>query len=187
MSDHGSGTHDKRYHSAAPKLRAPGRLALLEIPRVVALCREGIEMATVLDVGTGTAVFAEAFAAESFRVTGIDPQEGLLAAAREHAPAVTFRSGTAEDLPFANASFDLVFLGHVLHETDDPAKALAEARRVALRRVAVLEWPYVEEERGPPLAHRLTPERIVELATTAGFAAVERIEMSHMHLYRLTP
>ena len=187
MSDPHAGSHDRRYQASAEKLRAPGRLALLEIPRVVSLCRDGADIRTVLDVGTGTGVFAEAFAAASLRVTGIDPQKGLLAVAREHAPAVSFAQGVAESLPFADGTFDLVFLGHVLHETDDPARALAEARRVALKRVAVLEWPYVAEDRGPPLAHRLTPERIRELAEAAGFTRAERTELAHMHLYRLTP
>jgi hypothetical protein len=78
-------------------------------------------------------------------------------------------------------------MGHVLHETDDRAAALREARRVALWRVAILEWPYIEEEQGPPLAHRLQESEIRSLAHNAGFTVIDTTILSHMHLYRLAP
>ena len=53
--------------------------------------------------------------------------------------------------------------------------------------MVVLEWPYREEEPGPPLWHRLKPEKIMEMGPDAGFASVERIKLDHMDLYRLTP
>lgn len=177
--------HERRYRAGADRLRAPDRVALLEVPRVVGRCTEGLSIASVLDVGTGTGIFAEAFAAAAKRVEGIDPNTELLARARTLVPGVTFIEGTAESLPFADASFDLVFLGHVLHETDHPGDALSEARRVARLRVAVLEWPYRSEERGPPLAHRLEPAAITALAKAAGFRKIERLTLSHMELYRL--
>jgi ubiquinone/menaquinone biosynthesis C-methylase UbiE len=153
----------------------------------VGLSTEGLRIARVLDVGTGSGIFAEAFAAQSLTVTGIDPATDLLEHARAHVPGVDFQEGVAESLPFDDGSFDLVFLGHVLHETEDPMAALREARRVAVQRVAVLEWPYTAEDIGPPLAHRLKPESIVDLAVRAGYRSVERISLSHMDLYRLAP
>jgi ubiquinone/menaquinone biosynthesis C-methylase UbiE len=162
-------------------------MALLEVPRVADLCLDGIDASRALDVGTGTGVFAEAFAARGMQVTGIDPSPGLLIAARRLVPGVRFEAGTAEKLAFEAGSFDLVMLSHVLHETDDPAAALTEARRVARLRVCVLEWPYVDEDKGPPLAHRLRPSEIEALARRAGFSGVEQTVLSHMHLYRLTP
>jgi ubiquinone/menaquinone biosynthesis C-methylase UbiE len=168
-------------------LRAPERVALLDIPRVVRFSREGVRAETLLDVGTGSGIFAEAFASAGMRVTGIDPNTELLAMARAYAPRAEFRRAVAEKLPFGDASFDIVFLGHVLHETDDPGKALAEARRTARLRVAILEWPYRDEDRGPPLAHRLPPSRISALVSEAGFRTAERIELPHMDFYRLTP
>jgi len=178
--------HERRYGSPAERLRAPERVALLEIPRVLALCLEGIPAARALDVGTGTGLFAEAFSESGLEVTGIDPNPDLLAVARRHS-AGAFLRGAAESLPFGDRSFDVVMLGHVLHETDDPAAALMEARRVARHRVAVLEWPYMEEEMGPPLAHRLTESNIRSLAHAAGFTVIDRTVLTHMHLYRLTP
>jgi len=185
---HGRGhQHDRRYASPAERLRAPSRLALMEIPRVVTLSLEGLTAARVLDVGTGTGVFAEAFARRGLEVTGIDPNSELLSLARGHVPGARFLAGVAEKLPFEDQSFDLVFLGHVLHETDDRHATLAEARRVARLRVAILEWPYVEEEQGPPLGHRLQPSEIVSVAQGAGLITIESFTLSHMQLSILAP
>jgi SAM-dependent methyltransferase len=175
--------HERRFNGSADRLRAPARIALLETPRVVGICMDGTGIASVLDVGTGTGLFAEAFLTAGLRATGIDPSMELLAHARAHAPRAVFMEAVAEKLPFADGSFDLVFLGHVLHETDDPETALREACRVSLRRVAVLEWPHRAEENGPPLAHRLSPERIIALSAAVGLAPPRRIELAHMDLY----
>jgi len=177
--------HERRYSGTADRLRRPERLAWLELDRVVPLCLEGIEVATALDVGTGSGLFAEAFAARGLGVTGCDVNGELLEAARAAVPGAGFVRGAAERLPFPDASFDLVFLGHVLHEVDDLERALAEARRVARRRVAALEWPYRAEDRGPPLEHRLPPEVVEDAARRAGFAAIERRDLAFMVLYRM--
>jgi SAM-dependent methyltransferase len=176
-------THERRFRGDAERLRSPARIALLEAPRVVGLCTAGGAIATVLDVGTGTGIFAEVFLKAGLKTTGIDPAAELLTLARAHAPQAVFVEAEAEKLPFPDGSFDLVFLGQVLHETDAPETALREARRTALKRVAILEWPYRAEENGPPLAHRLSPERIFALSAAAGLTPLRRIKLSHMDLY----
>ena len=181
------GSHERRFHGVPRRLRSADRIALLEVPRVVALSMEGLAVTGVLDVGTGTGVFAEAFAKLDSEVAGIDTNADLLAIARTYSPAGQFREAPAEAIPFPDRSFDLVFLGHVLHETDRPLQALMEARRVARSRVAILEWPYRAEQRGPPLSHRLRPEVVRDLAAQAGYTGVEAIELTHMDFYRLTP
>jgi ubiquinone/menaquinone biosynthesis C-methylase UbiE len=190
VSKTGSGQAGHPFPGDAARLRSPGRVSLLEVDRVVRLSLEGVAIGSVLDVGTGTGLFAEAFAkasaASPLRVAGVDLREDFLALARGHAPGVEFWKAPAEGLPFADGSFDLVFLGHVLHESRDPARALAEARRVARRRVVLLEWPFRREGMGPPLEHRLAPERIAELTRAAGFRALDRIDLRHMVLYRLS-
>lgn len=35
------------------------------------------------------------------------------------------------------------------------------------KRVAVLEWPFRQEEEGPPIAHRFSPEELSELLQKA--------------------
>jgi ubiquinone/menaquinone biosynthesis C-methylase UbiE len=90
-----------------------------------------------------------------------------------------------EKIPFGDKSFDLVFLGHALHEADDISTALAEALRVARRRVVVLEWPYIGQDQGPPLAHRLRPDKVIACAKNTGFANVENAHLKHMELFLL--
>jgi ubiquinone/menaquinone biosynthesis C-methylase UbiE len=178
--------HERRFHGTADRLRAVDRIARMDVPRVAELSLTGLTATSVLDVGTGTGVFAEAFVAAGLAVTGIDTNADLLGVARGFAPAAQFREAPAEQLPFPDGSFDLVFLGHVLHETDDPLAALQEARRVMRQRVAILEWPYRDEPNGPPLAHRLSPATVTDLAARAGFQSVEVLPLEHMDFYRLT-
>jgi ubiquinone/menaquinone biosynthesis C-methylase UbiE len=178
--------HERRFHGTADRLRAPDRIARLDVPRVVTLSLAGPTATSLLDVGTGTGVFAEAFVAAGLAVTGIDTNVDLLAVARGFAPTGQFTEAPAEQIPFPNGSFDLVFLGHVLHEADDPLAALREARRVMRQRVAILEWPYRDGPHGPPLAHRLSPATVADLAARAGFQSVEALQLEHMDFYRLT-
>ena len=66
----------------------------------------------VLDVGCGTGNVAIPFARQGAVVTGVDIASNLLIQARERATAegleATFDEGDAEQLPYADASFDVV-------------------------------------------------------------------------------
>jgi ubiquinone/menaquinone biosynthesis C-methylase UbiE len=178
--------HERRYNGEISRLRSPQRIGLLEVERVVDLCLEGTAVCSVLDVGTGSGVFAEKFSEKGIDVGGIDPDVGMLEAAKDYVSKGTFKQGIAEKIPFDDKTFDLVFLGHVLHETDDIATAIGEAKRCAKKRVAVLEWPYIEEESGPPLEHRLRTEDILSAAAGAGFHHTEALQLKHMLLFRFT-
>jgi ubiquinone/menaquinone biosynthesis C-methylase UbiE len=177
--------HKRRFHGDAERLRSAERIALLEVDRVVTLTVEGLGAPRVLDVGTGTGVFAEAFAARGIAVTGIDSNGGLLQVARQLVPMAEFKQAAAEAIPYGDGAFEVVFLGHVLHETDEPVRALNEARRVATERVVVMEWPYLKEEQGPPLEHRLTQEATIKMAGLAGLVQVEVLKLTHMCVYRM--
>jgi ubiquinone/menaquinone biosynthesis C-methylase UbiE len=180
---------EKRFRGAADRLRHPERLELLEAERVCAQLlgplRSLTDPPSVLDVGTGTGVFAETFAAAGASVTGVDLNPDFLALAEAQVPQARFVCAPGEALPFADRSFDLAFLGHVLHESEQPATMLSEAARVSRREVAVLEWPYRDEALGPPLAHRLSEEALAAAGTRAHLEVVERLELQHMVLYRL--
>jgi ubiquinone/menaquinone biosynthesis C-methylase UbiE len=175
--------HERRFNAEISRLRSPERMALLEAERVIDLCLAGIQALTLLDVGTGSGIFAEAFARKGLSVTGIDPNPEMLVEAKKHAPSGEFLQGTVERIPFKDKSFDLVFMSHVLHESDDVAKALAETRRCATQRVVVLEWPYRKEEIGPPLEHRLDSADVEAIARRIGFQHVETRELMHMILF----
>jgi ubiquinone/menaquinone biosynthesis C-methylase UbiE len=178
--------HERRFHGEVERLRASQRFALLEVERVVDLCLEGIQAMTVLDVGTGSGIFAEAFSNKGKNVTGIDPNPEMVKAAKEFVPNGTFLQGTVEEIPSKDKSFDLVFLSHVLHESDDLVRALSESKRVAKLKVCILEWPYKQEENGPPLEHRLNTEEILKAAKQIGFLSIETILLQHMIFFRFT-
>ncbi|WP_007026984.1 class I SAM-dependent methyltransferase [Saccharomonospora iraqiensis] len=88
----------------------------------------------VLDVGAGTGVNLDHLRnAEQVVLTEPDPAmraklERKLG--RAHAPVVQVSDAAAEDLPFDDDSFDAVVFTLVLCTVVDPARALAEARRV---------------------------------------------------------
>lgn len=175
--------HERRFNDAIERLRRPERIALLEVERVLDLILKDIDVRSVLDAGTGSGIFAEAFVQRGLIVKGIDPNPEMLKAASEFVPLATFQEGTIEAIPFDDKSFDLVFLGHVLHEADDMLKALTETKRCAIQRVAALEWPHAIEEIGPPINHRLNPDDVEVMAKKAGFAHVDIHKLDHMILY----
>ena len=93
----------------------------------------------VLDVGcgTGTLAVAAARAAPDLRVTGLDADASILARARGRAASagleIGFDEGMSTELPYANASFDLVLSTLFFHHLGDGAK-----RRTAAELVRVL-------------------------------------------------
>jgi ubiquinone/menaquinone biosynthesis C-methylase UbiE len=178
--------HERRFKGEVERLRDPKRIALLEVEWVVDLCLEDIQVMNVLDVGVGSGIFAEAFSKKGLDVAGIDPNPDMLKVAENYVSHGIVLPGTVENIPFHNKSYDLVFLGHVLHESDDIIKALSECKRVARHRVCILEWPYKQEESGPPLEHRLKPEDVLTAAKQVGFTSLETMQLRHMVLFRFS-
>lgn len=87
----------------------------------------------VLDVGCGTgALLAELRDAQpAIQLTGVDPVEAMLTIARERLPEdVVLRSAWAEELPFADGSFDRVISCNMFHYVRQPLQALREMKRV---------------------------------------------------------
>jgi ubiquinone/menaquinone biosynthesis C-methylase UbiE len=177
--------HEKRFEGDIDRLRIPERVERLEVERVVDLCLEKVKFHSVLDIGTGSGLFAEAFSKRGLEVSGMDANPEMLITARQFVPSGNFREGTAEALSYPDGFFDLVFLGLVLHEADESLEALQEARRVAKKRVCILEWPYRDGSFGPPLAHRLKPDDLVGLFQKAGFRKWKATDLSNTILYRL--
>jgi SAM-dependent methyltransferase len=177
--------HEKRFEGDIDRLRLPERVERLEVERVVGLCLGGDPLGNMLDIGTGTGLFAEAFSARGLEISGVDVNPAMLAAARRFVPKGDFREGTAEALPYADASFDLVFLGLILHESSEPMQVLGEVRRVTCKRVGILEWPYRDQLFGPPLTDRLKPEDLAVLFQKAGFRKWKLTDLSNSVFYRL--
>jgi ubiquinone biosynthesis O-methyltransferase len=91
---------------------------------------------TVLDAGCGTGVFSIIFARNgAAKVTGIDISPGSLDTARSLKKKfglanAEFRQQDMLRLPFASASFDIVWAWGTVHHTTDPLGAIAELIRV---------------------------------------------------------
>lgn len=178
--------NNERTYAAVDRLRSPERLARMEVDRVVELCLADGDIRSVLDAGCGSGVFAEAFASRGIETAGLDGSPAMIDAARKYVPGAEFRIGSVEAIPWPDDAFDLVFLGLVLHEADHPLTALRESRRVARIRVAALEWPYRAQDFGPPLAHRLRPGDVTDLALDAGFGRFDLSPLKHLVLYRMS-
>lgn len=88
----------------------------------------------ILDVGCGDGALACATALRGAKVSGIDPDPAMLAAARSRADMMgvkaTFLEGRVERLPFPDASFDVLVAVTVLCFVPDAAVALREMARV---------------------------------------------------------
>ena len=63
--------------------------------------------------------------------------------------------------------------------------AFRESARVCTLRVAILEWPYREGGYGPPLEHRIKPDRLQEMAAPSGFPRIKTIPLKYLNLYLL--
>jgi ubiquinone/menaquinone biosynthesis C-methylase UbiE len=93
---------------------------------------------TLLDVGAGSGTISAAFAKAipDGHVTGIDVNPDILPRARAVAETagltnIEFRQGDAHKLPFADATFDVVFCHQMLTHIAAPWDALREMLRVA--------------------------------------------------------
>jgi ubiquinone/menaquinone biosynthesis C-methylase UbiE len=89
----------------------------------------------VLDVGIGSGIATQLLAESGARVTGVDLTDWAVETTRRRLTAFGLKAevlqADAEDLPFEDAGFDLVFSWGVIHHSSDMDRALAELVRVA--------------------------------------------------------
>jgi ubiquinone/menaquinone biosynthesis C-methylase UbiE len=143
----------------------------------------------VLEIGFGhgrtLAMLAKAV--PQGHVAGFDVSDTMLAMAsrrnRRHISAgrMALHLGTVEQLPFGAASFDKVMAVHCVYFWPDPARALAEIRRV-LRASGRLVLGFKEKDMGAGSeAHRdiyrfHSAAEIEQLCSEAGFATITTVQ-----------
>ncbi len=98
-----------------------------------------------LDVGCGTGVLAQRLTSAGYRMSGVDPSEGMLEILRHKAPEIQVENASGTSLPFADDSFDLVMTVAAMHHIADPGdvrKTLSEMVRVARPSGRILVWDH---------------------------------------------
>jgi ubiquinone/menaquinone biosynthesis C-methylase UbiE len=110
----------------------------------------------VLDVACGTGVLGRSAAARVGSVgyiAGVDPDPGMLAVAGQLSPAVDWRQGVAESLPWPDRSFDVVVSQFGLMFFTDRERALREMLRVLDPggRIAIAVWDQLENTAAYPI------------------------------------
>jgi ubiquinone/menaquinone biosynthesis C-methylase UbiE len=143
----------------------------------------------ILEVAIGTGLNLPQYPADAI-VTGIELSPAMLDLARQRASSlgrdVELRTGDAEHLPFADATFDTAVCALSLCAIPDPATAIAEMKRVLVPggRLLLLDhvgstWPPIYAAQW--LLERLTirsagehfTRRQLPLVQAAGFQIVE--------------
>jgi SAM-dependent methyltransferase len=108
---------------------------------------------SVLDVACGTGVVARAAADRiggDGRVVGLDINEGMLAVAQRLRQDIDWQQGDAANLPFPDASFNVVLCQASLMFFPDRARALREMARVVTGggTIAVQVWASLDSQPG---------------------------------------
>ncbi len=122
-----AGTYDRHWMQRIifkPIQRAVLQLAAQQVSRPSA----------ILDVGCGTGKLLKSAEARfpGAKLVGVDAAIEMVKYAQTSNPTGTiqFQRATAEELPFSNASFDLVLSTMTFHHWSDQTKGIAEVARV---------------------------------------------------------
>lgn len=84
----------------------------------------------VLDVAAGTGTSSVEYAKDGARVTASDFSAGMVAEARRRHRDLEVIQADAQDLPFPDATFDVVTISYGIRNVEDPTRALREMARV---------------------------------------------------------
>ncbi len=149
--------------------------------------------APVLDLGCGTGNYTRLLAGAGLAMTGVDPSEVMLEAARVDDSSIRWIKGGGEALPFAARTFHGAVSTNTVYHFKDPLAVFREVRRVLSGGSLVLFAALREQVRGYWLRHYF-PAAVEGAAATAvpravledwlhaaGFADVE------VELWRVPP
>ncbi len=134
---------------------------------------------TFMDIGCGSGFFALPAArivGESGKVYGVDKASESISnlkelASREGLNNLDLTIGKAEDVVKCEACADIIFFGIVLHDFENPARVLENARKMLKPNGSLvnLDWKKEPAEFGPPVQIRFSQEEAVCLIEAGGF------------------
>ena len=138
---HGAHHHHYDHYSPAMAARLDGFFGRVDerLNARIAACVAGD---SVLDVGCGFGSLTEHLRLRGLRATGVDLLPECVAAGRRRYPEADLRLAESEELAFPDASFDTVVLKDTIHhvyEEADVASFLRAVRRIARRRLVILD------------------------------------------------
>jgi ubiquinone/menaquinone biosynthesis C-methylase UbiE len=146
---------------------------------------------TFADVGCGSGFFsipAAKIVGKKGKVFALDSDEEAIAALRKKAftknlTNIEARVGTAEDTVLCDACADMVFFGIVLHDFNDPALVLVNARKMLKPQGCLvdLDWKKESMDFGPPIDIRFSEEKAIGLIEGAGFKVERQEESGRFH------
>ena len=93
---------------------------------------KGEKVTSILDVGTGSGDFIEVLqdVFPNAKIMGVDPEIESLQEATKKYPGVSFNVMSAENLEFADNSFDVASISMALHHLPDIQTSLKEMQRI---------------------------------------------------------
>lgn len=88
-------------------------------------CGEGFTMDKLTKFGVGK------------QIEGVEYSKGAISLGKKLFPNLTFREGSAYNLPYRDNTFDLVVCTEVLEHLDNPTKVLREVMRVSKKHILI--------------------------------------------------
>ena len=93
----------------------------------------GIKGGLVVDLGSGSGIYARTMTDAGFDVIGVDISADMVALARAHAPAATFTVGSIHDFALPSGVVALTALGEVCNYATDTRAGLDALRTLAIK------------------------------------------------------
>jgi len=144
--------------------------------------RHGKRGARLLEIGSGLGHLV-AQLEDSFQTFGMDLNHWAVSQSRSVVKASSLGTASAQELPFKDASFNVVIIKHIVEHLPDPSRAIAEIGRVtepggtlilATPNLASLLKPWKGERwigyQDPTHISLKSPEEWLDLIRGAGFS-----------------
>ncbi|WP_035847857.1 class I SAM-dependent methyltransferase [Kitasatospora azatica] len=130
MTDYQLKVHAESFGAVAAEYdRARPSYPIELLDTIEELTGRPLKGATVLDVGAGTGIATRLLRARGALVTAVEPSPGMAAQLHAVSPEIPLVKGDGNELPFHDATADLISYAQAFHWTE-PDRSIPEALRV---------------------------------------------------------